>query len=152
MKKLVNVAEIEVSFSHPVKPKDRVIVDSAYKLRNLLFDIREKDLMDYRESFYLLLVDNGLKVLGYRQMSTGGITSTQVDVRQMLALALKANATGIIVAHNHPSWALRPSSADVSITKKIHKACLALELKLHDHLIIEPWGEYYSFQEHSNIL
>ena len=152
MKKVVKVAEIEVSFSHPVKPKDRVVVDSSYKLRNLLFDIREKDLMDYRESFYLILVDHGLKVLGYRQMSIWGITSTQVDIRQMLALALKANATGIIVAHNHPSWTLRPSSTDVSITRKLKKACQVLEIKLHDHLIVEPWGEYYSFDEKSDIL
>ena len=71
MKKVVKVAEIEVSYSHPVSPRDRIIVDSACKLRDLLFEIWEKDMMDYRESFYLVLVDNGLKVLGYRQMSVG---------------------------------------------------------------------------------
>ncbi len=54
---------------------------------------------------------------------------------------------GIILAHNHPSGNLQPSTADKDMTKKIKNACEYLDIKLLDHLIIVPEGKYLSFTE-----
>jgi DNA repair protein RadC len=78
-------------------------------------------------------------------LSKGGITGTVADPRLVLSVALKTAATGIILAHNHPSGNLQPSSADIEITKKIDSACMFLDIKLIDHIIISPNGQFYSF-------
>ena len=80
-------------------------------------------------------------------MSTGGITGTVVDIRLLLSVALKTAATGIILAHNHPSGNLKPSEADKELTSKIKKASEYMDIKLLDHLIIAPEGKYLSFRE-----
>ena len=80
-------------------------------------------------------------------MSTGGITGTVVDIRLLLSVALKTAATGIIIAHNHPSGNLKPSEADKELTNKIKKASEYMDIKLLDHLIIVPEGKYLCFTE-----
>ena len=74
-----------------------------------------------------------------------GITGTVADPKLILGVALKSAATGIILAHNHPSGNLQPSTADLEITKKIESACKFLDIKLLDHIIISPTGQFYSF-------
>ena len=80
------------------------------------------------------------------QLSKGGITGTLVDVRLVLKNALEVGATGIILAHNHPSGTLKPSEADKQITAKIKTAGTALDIKLLDHLIITEQA-YVSFAD-----
>src|SRR5690606_24853333 len=60
--------------------------------------------------------------------------------------ALKANASGIILAHNHPSGNIKPSTADVGQTRKIINGGEVLEIRILDHLIVTPDG-YYSFKD-----
>ncbi len=87
------------------------------------------------------------RVIGVYHMSTGGITGTVVDIRLLLSVALKTAATGIILAHNHPSGNLKPSEADKELTNKIKKASEYMDIKLLDHLIIAQEGKYFSFNE-----
>jgi DNA repair protein RadC len=61
--------------------------------------------------------------------------------------ALKSNAHGIILAHNHPSGNLKPSDADNKITERIEKACKTLEIQLLDHLVISPGKEFRPIKE-----
>ena len=79
-------------------------------------------------------------------MSVGGITGTVVDIRLLLSVALKTAATGIRLAHNHPSGNLKPSEVDKELTNKIKKASEYMDIKLLDHLIITK-NEYFSFAE-----
>lgn len=146
-----SIPEIQITYSNPNNHSERIKIDCAEKLKYVLEDVREPDLIEYRESFYLLLLDNSLNAIGYRQMAVGGISATYVDVRQILAIALKSNATWIVVAHNHPSWNKNPSAADKILTKKIKEACEILEIKLLDHLILTPHGEHYSFAEEGKL-
>jgi DNA repair protein RadC len=83
-------------------------------------------------------------------MSTGGITGTVVDIRLLLSVALKTAATGIILAHNHPSGNLKPSEADKELTNKIKKASEYMDIKLLDHLIISS-DSYLSFSEQGHL-
>lgn len=90
-------------------------------------------------------------MLGVYPLSTGGITGTMVDIRLILSVALKEAATGIILAHNHPSGNLQPSSADRDLTAKIKDACKYFDISLLDHLIIAPDRKYYSFADEGGI-
>jgi len=80
------------------------------------------------------------------QLSKGGITGTLVDVRLVLKQALELGAVGIILAHNHPSGTLEPSTADKQITQKLKMATEALDIKILDHLILTQ-REYLSFAD-----
>ena len=70
------------------------------------------------ESFFILLLNQGNKTIGYAKISQGGIAGTVVDVRIIAKYAVESLAVSVILAHNHPSGNLKPSEADLTITKK----------------------------------
>ena len=70
-----------------------------------------------------------------------------MDIRLLFAVLLKSLTTAVILAHNHPSGTLRPSEADKSLTRKIISAGELLDIKVLDHLIINPDGKYFSFSD-----
>jgi DNA repair protein RadC len=98
------------------------------------------------EEFWIIYLNNSNKVLQKNQLSKGGITGTLVDVRLVLKNALELGATGIILAHNHPSGTLKPSSADKQLTQKLKSASGSLDIKVLDHLIITEKA-YFSFAD-----
>lgn len=98
------------------------------------------------EEFWIIYLNNSNKVIQKQQLSKGGITGTLVDVRLVLKMALELGATGIILAHNHPSGSLKPSEADKQITQKLKKAGDGLDIKTLDHLIITEKA-YFSFAD-----
>jgi DNA repair protein RadC len=79
-----------------------------------------------------------------KSISKGGINSTVTDVRIILQYAIKANASGIVICHNHPSGNLQPSESDIEITRKIKESGNVMDVQLLDHLIMVPEGKYYS--------
>jgi DNA repair protein RadC len=104
------------------------------------------DDMEIFESFFLLLLDNGLNTIGYVKISQGGITGTVVDVRLVAKYAVESLATNVILAHNHPSGMLKPSPQDIHMTKKIQAGLSILDIKVCDHIILTSNG-YYSFSD-----
>lgn len=98
------------------------------------------------EEFWIVYLNNSNKVLHRAQLSKGGITGTLVDVRLVMKQALELGAIALILAHNHPSGTLKPSSADKQITRKLKTASEALDIKVLDHLIITH-KEYFSFAD-----
>ena len=76
------------------------------------------------------------QILGVYHHAKGGLAGVVCDVRMIFQAALKANAHGIIVAHNHPSGNLEPSQVDIELTKKIKEAGKVLDIQVHDHLIL----------------
>tara|TARA_B110000003_G_C16639804_1_gene529758 strand:- start:1458 stop:2156 length:699 start_codon:yes stop_codon:yes gene_type:complete len=100
----------------------------------------------FHEEFWVIYLNSSNKVLMKSFLSKGGITSTSVDLRLILKSALQIGAVGLVLAHNHPSGALRPSGADKNITKKIKKAAEILDIKVVDHLIITE-NSYFSFAD-----
>ena len=146
-----NIAEIKVTYSHPVPPHKRIVADSSEKLLKVLHEIWEEWTLEYRECFYLILFNNNLQVLWYRQMTTGGLTRTIVDVKQIMAVALQWNAAALAVAHNHPSGTRRPSNQDRQLTREIKKACNLFDIRFCHHIIVMPWWDYYSFSEEENL-
>ncbi|KFF67784.1 hypothetical protein IW01_15715 [Pectobacterium brasiliense] len=99
-----------------------------------------------REVFLVLFLDNQHHVIRHQEMFVGTINSVEVHPREIVREALKANAAALILAHNHPSGKAEPSQADRAITEQIVKACLLMEIRVLDHLVIGH-GEYVSFAE-----
>ena len=99
-----------------------------------------------QEEVKVLLLNRNNKVLGIYALAKGGITSCVVDVRIILAVALKALATGIILVHNHPSGNLQPSTDDKKITEQLNSSCKLMGITLLDHLIITK-DDYFSFAD-----
>lgn len=99
-----------------------------------------------QELFHVIFLNRNHEIVGEETLFTGGVTSTIVDIKLILHTALDYLASSIIVAHNHPSGNLRPSQADIQITRRLQKALNVLEINLLDHLIITHRG-YYSFYE-----
>ena len=98
------------------------------------------------EEFWILYLNNSNKIIKKNQLSKGGITGTLVDVRLVLKTALEYGATSLILCHNHPSGALKPSQADKDLTQKLKKGAQSLDIKVLDHLIITEQS-YFSFAD-----
>ncbi|MCL2893564.1 RadC family protein [Brenneria tiliae] len=99
-----------------------------------------------REVFLVMFLDNQHRVIRHQEMFAGTIDCVEVHPREIVREALKSNAAALILAHNHPSGKAEPSQADRAITEQIIKACLLLEIRVLDHLVIGH-GEYVSFAE-----
>ena len=149
MKKTMNeVAEIKVAYSTNDTPRIKITsVDVAYKILLASWDL---DIIELQEEFKILLLNRANEVLGLYPLSKGGITGTVVDQRLIFAVALKCNATGIIMCHNHPSGKLSPSETDITLTKSIGKCADLLEINLLDHLIITKNG-FFSFSNQGKL-
>jgi DNA repair protein RadC len=87
------------------------------------------------------------RILGIYKASKGGMTGTVADPRLILSIALKTAATSFIISHNHPSGSLKPSLADEELTGRLKEAAKFMDIKLLDHLIVEPNGTYFSFAD-----
>jgi len=105
------------------------------------------DSIEHIEEFKLLLMNRSNSVLGIMPVSKGGLSGAVTDVRLIYQGAIKANASGIIVCHNHPSGNLNPSESDIKITQKIKEAGNLMDIQLLDHLILTMNGSYYSFAD-----
>lgn len=109
-------------------------------LRGILGDLNH-------EEFWILCLNQGHRMIAAHPISKGGITGTVADGRIIFRHAINTpKCTSLILAHNHPSGQLRPSQADVQLTKKLQVAAKSLDLTILDHLIIGPNG-YFSFMD-----
>ncbi len=145
MKSKVN--EISISYKEQNNIENAPSIKSSSDAAELLFENWDSDTITLYESFKVLFLNNSNKVKGVYELSRGGITGTLVDIRILFATALKSLSVGIILAHNHPSGKLRASNADIELTKKIKNAAELFDIKVLDHLIITPDGNYYSFAD-----
>jgi DNA repair protein RadC len=137
------LAEIELSY-RPKKSHHPVIKSSADVYFHLLKFFPEETI-SLQERFVAAYVNRSNRLIGVCTISTGGITGTVADPKLIIATALKAAATGIILCHNHPSGNLKPSVADIELTKKIQSACKLLDIQLLDHIIVVPQQAYFSY-------
>ena len=123
--------------------REKAVMTSSNDVANYLQSL----LKDYRhEVFAVLFLNRANKINHFQIVSEGGITGTVADPRIILKKALEEDAVGIILCHNHPSGSLKPSSADLELTKKIKEAAKFFDIKVMDHLIVSDAG-YYSFSD-----
>lgn len=144
------VAEIQVAYQNPVPSSERIKIQSSQHVYDVLLAYWERETMDFKEHFVVMYLNRANEILGLHRLSSGGIAGVVVDTKHVIAIALKANASSIILAHNHPSGALRPSEADRAITRKIRAAAKLLDLQVFDHLILTRHN-YYSFADEGEL-
>ena len=127
------------------------INQGTLKNSEAVFELLHPELGDLdHEEFWIVYLNNANRVLRSEQLSKGGITGTLVDVRLVMKKALEIGAISLILAHNHPSGALVPSTSDKELTIKLIKASKSLDIKVLDHLIITK-ESYYSFADNNLI-
>lgn len=137
------VAEISLVFKPKVKPSMRPQVCNSQDAYDLLMEFWDMDLIELQEQAKIILLNRSNRVLGVHDLGTGGISASYLDARIIFATALKAAASGVIIAHNHPSGNLQPSKYDISLTQKLHQSGKLLGIEVWDHLIVGREG-YFS--------
>lgn len=103
------------------------------------------------EKFYALLLSQSGRLLRKTLISEGGLAATIVDARKIFKFAIDEHASGLILAHNHPSGNIKPSPEDISITEKIRQGARLLDLYLFDHIIVSG-NRYFSFSDENLIV
>ncbi len=102
------------------------------------------------EEFWIILLRKNNTIIKTVSVSEGGISATIVDPKKIFKIAIDNNASSIILCHNHPSGNIKPSEADIKLTKNLKAAGSLLEIHVLDHIIIS--GEnYYSFADEQEI-
>lgn len=104
------------------------------------------------EQLRVIFLNNSNRIIKDEVLSQGVEDQTAVFPRQIMKRAMTLHATGIIVVHNHPTGQLRPSNADLVITRALVAAADALAIRMLDHVIVghEEKG-YFSFRENGLI-
>ena len=87
------------------------------------------------ERFHVLYLDRKNRLISDELLGIGTVDHVPVYPREVVRRALDLHASALILVHNHPSGDPEPSEADISMTKEVQKACAALGLVLHDHII-----------------
>jgi DNA repair protein RadC len=136
----------EISVSYLGSKEKKLKVTNSKDSFEILLDSWDKNIIELQEEFKVLLLNRGNQVLGVYSMSKGGISGTIVDAKLVFSVALKCNASSIIIAHNHPSGSLTPSEADKRLTQKLKKASQYLDIVLLDHIIVTK-EDFYSFSD-----
>jgi DNA repair protein RadC len=143
----INVSEVQLIYKNKVKASDRIKITCSRDAQKIFMEKWNPETIDFLEEFKMLLLNRSNAVLGIFPVSIGGHAGTVTDVRLIYQAAIKANACGTIICHNHPSGNINPSESDNRITEKIKSAGNLLDIQLLDHLIITTDGDYFSYAD-----
>ena len=126
-----------------IDPEEKPKISSSKDV----FELLKPHLQDlHHEEFWIVLLNRANRVLKKHQISQGGVAGTVADPKIIFKIALEELASGVILAHNHPSGNLTASQADIDLTKKLKEAGKLLEIQVLDHLILAG-QKYFSFAD-----
>lgn len=141
-----SVAEIAIQYKAiPPEIGERIRIEGSRDSFEILKPYFEEHI-EYREAFYVIYTSRVNRMMAVQLVSLGGVAGTVVDTRIIFQAAILMLASGIVLAHNHPSGNLQPSTADLSITRKIKEECKNLDMTLLDHLVMAK-DKYLSFSD-----
>ena len=146
---ITKVPEITIAYSNKVPFSERIKISKSGDIAELMRAWWHKfspDSIEHHESFAMAMLNYGNYILGAKCIAVGGVAGTVVDVKIIAQHAIKANASSIILCHNHPSGNTQPSEQDIAITVMVAKGLGTLGIKVLDHVIITEHG-YLSFQD-----
>ena len=138
----MELREIKVSYSAGKKGKQVTSSRDAYEVLKPIFN----DGMEHREKSVCLYLNRANEVLGYFTLGIGGVAGVIMDLKIAFQVGLKCNASGMIIAHNHPSGNLSPSHNDKKVSRKFKEAGEIIDLAVLDSLILTTQG-YYSLSD-----
>jgi DNA repair protein RadC len=129
------------------RTKDRAVIrcsEDIFKVvRRLLAGL------DHEEC-WVIYMNQANRVIKTQRISTGGLTSTMVDVRLVIREAIRVDAVCMAMVHNHPSGNLHPSADDDRLTQTVHMAAKTLNIRLLDHVIFSD-DSYYSYADEGRL-
>ena len=146
VEKTFQVSEVQLTYRPSFKPSERPKITSSNDAYQILKAGWNEGKLEFIEQFKVILMNRANRVLGIFLISQGGIAGTVADPKVIFAAALKASASSIILAHNHPSGNLNPSQADIDLTRKIKTGGQILDIGVYDHIILTGEG-FYSFAD-----
>jgi len=121
------------------RPKVQSSKDAYNSISPLLSDLPH-------EEFWVIYLNRNNEILKQENISKGGVSGTIADSKIIFKRAIEALASAMILCHNHPSGNLKPSNADIQLTKKLKEAGKMLDIPVLDHLIIGE-KDYFSFSD-----
>jgi DNA repair protein RadC len=121
-KALFEVAEIHLSYKSKVKASLRPKITSSRDAYQVLKKYWDDDKIEFVEQFKVMLLNRANHVIGLFNAPSGTSTGTIAGPKLIFVAAIKANACGIVISHNHPSGNLQASQADISLTSKLKEA------------------------------
>ena len=146
IKKLKDLApQVKLRISRG-KAVDTIVINSGQKSVDVFKKYVTKNMIETQEFFAVMYLNNANKCLGVYMVGQGGFTAVVTEVRLIMSGALLIGCTGFILCHNHPSGNLKPSNADLQITKDITTLASQHDVRVIDHVIITKDG-YFSFAE-----
>lgn len=142
----MKATEVKLTYKNRMRIEDRPIVTNSLDAYELFVTEWDDDKIELQEQFKIMLLDKSNSCLGIVEIASGGIDYCLVDAKLVFAAALKARATAMIVAHNHPTGNLRFSEPDRKLTEKLVEIGNLLDLPVLDHLIVSCEG-YRSYSD-----
>lgn len=118
--------------------------------QNLMDYLRLELLGEQQEVFAVLCLDAHLRKIAFKKLFYGSINYCDISINQLLRYVITQQSSHVVIAHNHPLGKAQCSTADLELTKGIQTALNLVEIKLIDHCIISPEGDF-SFAEHQLI-
>lgn len=147
MRKRSIISDVQLSYKASEFPS--VQITGVAEAVRVCYQCIPDEELGLREYFGMLLLNRACRVTGRTILFVGSLTKTVAEPRHIFQCALLSNAAGIILFHNHPSGNVRPSAADVDLTRRIQEGCRLFEIELHDHIILSGFPEqeenYFSF-------
>ena len=140
------VAEVQLMYKNKPDISKRPKVTESKDAYAVFIKTWDENKIGFVEQAKVLLLNQANAVLGICELGSGGVSTVTVDPKLVFVAALKANASSIILAHNHPSENLKPSHADHAMTEKLKEAGQLLDISVLDHLIVSVNG-FYSFND-----
>ena len=130
----MNIPQLKIKVT--LEKGDKIKIKNSADTFNVISKLMDKETIYFTEEMILLALNNHNEIFGWFRLSFGGRTGTILDARVVFTILLNCGATAFILAHNHPSQNLKPSSQDISITKDIVQFGKLINITLLDHLII----------------
>lgn len=142
----LKASEVKLTYQTKIKASDRIVIRNPDDAAQVFFNHWDMDRIEHVEEMKILLLNRAHRVLGIAHLSLGGTTGTVTDLKVILQYAIKTHASCVIMAHNHPSGSLKPSEADVNITKRVYDSLALLDIQLLDHIIINAEKNFSSIE------
>ena len=144
---LNNVAEISLSYNYKKKARDRAKATSADELSKAFFGVYDKGSIEVTETSYCAILDGKMSIIGIVKIGEGDNTSSHMNLNRAFQCAIMCNGKYIALCHNHPSGNLKPSEYDKKTTSLFCGGAKLLNIRLIDHIILGPDGDYFSINE-----
>lgn len=143
---LNQVTELKLVYNLKYKISDRPQINTSAEVYKILKENWNFEIIEFIEEFKIILLNRANRVLGIVPISVGGTAGTIADPKVIFASALKCNSASIVLCHNHPSGNLKPSQADIELTRKLKNAGQFLDLPVIEHIILTK-ESYFSFAD-----